>query len=163
MATTTVTKPEPKEAKASRQEMASVDDRPFFMSRVRDEFDRLFQRFTRNWPTLWEMGGSTWDWDVDLQEKDDALIVTAEAPGFEANDFDIQVEDHRLVMRASRKTETKEKDNQKFEERESYQSITLPCDVSKDKVEATYRNGVLKVTLPKSPEAQARKIAVKPN
>lgn len=84
----------------------------------------------------------------------------AEAPGFEAGDFDIQVEDHRLVLRASRKSESKEKGVEKTEERECYQSITLPCDVATDKVEAAYRNGVLKVTMPKSPEAKGRKITV---
>lgn len=162
MATASVTKqPESKEVKPSGgQELQRADDRPFFLSRMRDEFDRMFHRFTRNWPTLWEMGGSTWRWGVDLKEKDDALVVTAEAPGFEASDFDIKVEDHRLVMRASRKSETKEKDGKTIEVRECYQSITLPCDISKDKVEAAYHNGVLTVTMPKTPEAKGRKITV---
>lgn len=161
MATATATKkPETSEARPGGQEMQRVDDRPFFLSRMRDEFDRMFHRFTRNWPHLWEIGGSTWRWDVNLQEKDDALVVTAEAPGFEANDFDIQVEDRRLVMRASRKSEIKEKEGQRIEERECYQSITLPCDISKDKVEATYHNGLLTVTMPKVPEAKGHKVTV---
>jgi HSP20 family protein len=161
MATATVTKkPETKEAKPTGQELQKADDRPFFLSRMRDEFDQFFHRFTKNWPAFWEFGGNNWRWGVDLKEKENSLVVTAEAPGFEVNDFDIRVEDHRLVMRASRKSETNGKEGQKVEERESYQSITLPCDIDKDKVEATYHNGVLTVTLPKSPEAQGRKIAV---
>ena len=63
-------------------------------------------------------------------------------------------------MRASRKSETKEKAGQKIDERECYQSITLPCDINKDKVDATYHNGVLTVTIPKTPEAKGRKISV---
>lgn len=127
---------------------------------MRDEFDRLFHQFTRNWPTLWEFGGNNWRWGVELQEKDDALVVNAEAPGFDVNDFDIQVEDHRLVMKATHKVETKDKDAQKIEERESYQSITLPCDIDRDKVQAIYHNGVLTVTMPKMPDAKGKKIAV---
>ena len=104
MATATAVKrPETQEASPNNdRSMLPANDGPFFMSRVRDEFDRLFHRFTHNWPTLWEMGGSTWRWGVDMEEKDDALVVKAEAPGFEANDFDVQVEDHRLVLRATR-------------------------------------------------------------
>lgn len=153
-------KSEHKEATPAGQEMQRAEDRPFFLSRMRDEFDRMFHRFTRNWPTLWEMGGSTWRWDVNLQEKDDALVVTAEAPGFEASDFDIRVEDHRLVLRASHKSEIKEKEMQKTEERECYQSITLPCDINTDKVDATYHNGVLTVTMPKPAEAKGKKVPV---
>jgi HSP20 family protein len=161
MATVTVAKkPETKEAQPTVQEMQKTEDRPFFLSRMRDEFDQFFQRVTKNLPTLWEFGGNNWRWGVELREKDDALVVTAEAPGFDANEFDIQVQDHRLVMKAKHKVETKEKGTQKVEERESYQSITLPCDIDKDKVQATYHNGVLTVTMPKTPDAKGKKITV---
>jgi len=162
MTTATITKkPEIRDAtKPSGQELKRAGDRPFFLSRMRDEFDQMFHRFMRGWPSLWEFGGNDWRWGVELQENDDALVVTAEAPGFEPTDFGIQVEDHRLVMRAKRKSETKDKAGQKVEERESYQSITLPCDINKDKVDATYHNGVLTVTMPKTPESKGKKITV---
>ena len=161
MATATaVKKTETQEAAtSSERSMQPSGDNPF-LSRMRDEFDQLFHRFTRNWPTLWEIGGSTWRWGVDLEEKDDALVVKAEAPGFEANDFDVQVQDHRLVLRASRKSETKEKKGKTVEEREFYQSLTLPTDIDKDKVDATYHSGVLTVTMPKTAAAKGKKIPV---
>ena len=117
MATATaIKKPESQEAAtSSERSMQPSGDGPFFLSRMRDEFDRLLHRFTRNWPTMWEMGGSTWRWGVDMEEKDDALVVKAEAPGFEANDFDVQVEGHRLVLRASRKTESTDKKGKSVE------------------------------------------------
>ena len=61
MATTIPTKkPEPQETKPSTgQALPSPADHPFFLGRMRDEFDRLFHRFTRNWPNLWEMGGNS--------------------------------------------------------------------------------------------------------
>ena len=162
MATATAVKrPETQEASPNNdRSMLPAGDGPFFMSRMRDEFDRLFHRFTRNWPTLWEMGGSTCAWGVDLEEKDDALVVKAEAPGFEANDFDVQVEDHRLVLRATRKSETKDKKGTMVQQQEFYQSVTLPTDIDKDKVDATYHNGVLTVTMPKTAAAKGKKVAV---
>ena len=99
-------------------------------------------------------------WGVDLEEKDDALVVKAEAPGFEANDFDVQVEDHRLVLRATRKSETKDKKGTMVQQQEFYQSVTLPTDIDKDKVDATYHNGVLTVTMPKTAAAKGKKVAV---
>lgn len=163
MATATATAPtkqEHKEVKPVAQPMSRANERPFFLTRMRDDFDRLVKSFADSWPGLWDFSDNNWRWGLDLQQKDDALVVTAEAPGFEVGDFDIQVEDHRLVMRANRKSETKEKDGQRTEERSSYQSITLPCDVVKDKVEAKYRNGILTVTMPKTPESKGRKITV---
>lgn len=162
MATATaVKKPETQEAATSgERSMQPSGDGPFFLSRMRDEFDRLFHRFSRNWPTLWEMGGSTWRWGVDMEEKDDTLVVKAEAPGFEANDFDVQVQDHRLVLRATRRSEAKDKKGAKVEEQEFYQSLTLPTDIDKDKVDATYHNGVLTVTLPKTAAAKGKKVTV---
>ena len=161
MATATaVKKTETQEAAtSSERSMQPSGDNPF-LSRMRDEFDQLFHRFTRNWPTLWEIGGSTWRWGVDLEEKDDALVVKAEAPGFEANDFDVQVQDHRLVLRASRKSVTKDKKGKAVDEREFYQSLTLPTDIDKDKVDATYHSGVLTVTMPKTAAAKGKKIPV---
>lgn len=159
MATATVTKtPETKEAKPG--ELQRTEDRPFFLSRMRDEFDQMFHRFMKGWPSLWEFGANNWRWGVDLQEKDDSLVVTAEAPGFEANDFDIQVHDNRLTMHAKHKSEIKDKTGQKVEERESYQSITLPCEINTDKVDANYHNGILTVTMPKTPKAKGKKIPV---
>lgn len=156
-----VKKPEAPEAvPAEERALQASADHPFFLSRMRDEFDRLFHRFTHHLPTLADFGGSTWRWGVDLEEKDDALVVKAEAPGFETKDFDVQVEDHRLVLRASRKMETKDKKGTKVEEQQFYQAVTLPTDIDKDKVDAKYHNGVLTVTMPKTPEAKGRKIPV---
>jgi HSP20 family protein len=162
MATATaIKKPESQEAATSAERsMQPSGDGPFFLSRMRDEFDRLLHRFTHNLPTMWEMGGSTWRWGVDMEEKDDALVVKAEAPGFEANDFDVHVEDHRLVLRASRKTESTGKNGKSVEQQEFYQSVTLPTDINKDMVEASYHSGVLTVTMPKTAAAKGKKITV---
>ena len=153
-------KPETQEAKApAARPLTLWGEFPFFLSRMRDEFDRMLERFGRDWPMMGDKNG--WRWEFDVQDKDDAIVVRAEAPGFEPGDFDVQVSDNRLVLKASRKSETKEKEMESWKQQEYYHSITLPAGVDKDKVEATYHNGVLNVTLPKTAEGKGRKIAVK--
>jgi HSP20 family protein len=128
---------------------------------MRDEFDRLFDRFAQAWASPWESGG--WRWGVDVRDEDDAVVVQAEAPGFEPGDFDVQVSDDRLVLRASRKVETKGEGGKTREVREQqcYESVTLPPGIDRDKVEARYHNGVLTVTFPKTAEGRARRVPVK--
>lgn len=162
MVTETKQKPRQKEESASgTTALTPHRDFPVALGWMRDEFDRLFDRFTRNWPSVW--GGHGWRWGVDMEDTDDAFIVRAEAPGFEASDFDIKVADGRLVLHAAKKVETKEKEGKarEYREQECHESVTLPASIDKDKVEAQYRNGILTVTLPKTAEGKARRIAVK--
>ena len=90
------------------------------------------------------------------------VVVRADAPGFETEDFDIQVSGNQLTIRAEKKQEDKDETNGfSYSERRLHRSVTLPAGADPDKVEARYRNGVLEVHLPKSPEAQGKRITVK--
>jgi HSP20 family protein len=161
MATQIEQKPKKREEVAPRGgPLAPVSEFPFFLSQMRDEFDRLFERLTRGWPALAE--GNGWRWGMEVEEKDDAILVKAEAPGFEPGDFDIQVTDDRLIIRAETKAETREEGKpSEYRSRSCYEAMTLPRGIAKDKVEAKYHNGVLTVTLPRTAEGKAKRIAVK--
>jgi HSP20 family protein len=140
--------------------LTRFEEFPFQLSRMRAEFDRLLEQLAGQWPSHWE--GSGWRWGLDVEDQDDAVVVRAEAPGFEADDFDLQVSENRLVIRAAKKVETKGKEGEtEVSEQECYQSVTLPDGIDKDKVEAKYHNGVLTVKLPKTAEGKAKRIAVK--
>jgi len=135
---------------------------PTLIEALRDEFDRLLERFVQGWPRLPEGEANGWRWDVNVDDGDDAVTVRAEAPGFEVGDFDIQVAGDRLILKASRKTQEKGKDGTvRTTAQEFYEAVALPAAVDRDKVEAKYRNGILTVRLPKTATGQARKIAVK--
>ncbi len=136
-------------------------DFPLSLRHMREEFDRWFHRALSR-DRMGFFGETGWRWDVTLVEREDALVVRAEAPGFEAGDFDVHVEDSRLVLRATRKTETKENESESVREMACSETIALPCGVIGEKVEANYRNGVLTVTLPKVAEAKGRKVTVTP-
>jgi HSP20 family protein len=136
---------------------------PFSLSRMRDEFDRMIERFNREFSTGLSGLAEGWNWGLDVDDQDDAVVVRAEAPGFDAADFDIRVEDGRLVLKASKKVETKDDKGkvQEVREQECHESVVLPAGVDKEKVDAKYSKGVLTVTLPKLATAKAKKIAVK--
>ena len=136
-------------------------DFPTLMRRMQSEFDDLFDRFARGWPISVEEFGRGWEWGLDVEDKDDCVVINAEAPGFEAGDFDLSVSGNRLNLRASRKAESKEKGGEHREEYQCYESMTLPTGIDKDKIDARYHNGVLTVTIPKTKEGRSKKIAVK--
>lgn len=141
--------------------LTSLQDFPSIMRRMQTEFDDLFERFGREWPMSFGDFGRGWNWGVDVAEKEDCFIIKAEAPGFEAGDFDLRASGDRLMLRATRKAEIKDKEGDSRQECECYESMTLPSGVELDKAEANYRNGVLTVTIPKSKEGRGKKIAVK--
>jgi HSP20 family protein len=124
--------------------------------RLRDEFDRLFEHFSRGL-----IGAPAAGWGLDVRETDKDVTVRAEAPGFEPADFDIRVHGDRLVMSASRKTEEHEEEGYRGWRRNEFaEAVMLPAEVDADKVKAAYRNGVLTVTLPKAGDGKSRRINV---
>lgn len=90
-------------------------------------------------------------------------MVRAEAPGFEPGDFDVQVRGNQLILRASKKTETKGKEGnvEEYQEQQCYESATLPPGIDENQITAGYRSGVLTVTLPKTETGKGKKVPVK--
>jgi HSP20 family molecular chaperone IbpA len=99
---------------------------PLSLGGLGDELGRLFERFAGEWSSPIGGPGDSRRWGLDVQEGEGAVVVRAEAPGFEANYFDLRLSDGRLVLRASRKTEGSEGEAQGRSERESYSSVSLP-------------------------------------
>lgn len=151
---------------ANREEqLIPFGDFTFSLSRMRDEFDRLYERMAREFSSVAKVDGEGWRWGLDVADEDESIVVRAEAPGFDADDLDLRVEDNRLVLRASKKIETKDdKGNlQEYREQECYESVALPAGIDKEKVDAKYHNGILTVTLPKTDKGKAKRISVKAN
>lgn len=130
--------------------------------RMREEFDRIFDQAFGGWPVPWEGVGRERHWGLDVEEHEDKVTVRAEAPGFEPDDFDLQVRGDQLVLRAAHKAEAEEPERgyREWRRQELYRSVALPPGIDADNVQATYRNGVLTVTLPKTQESKGRRITV---
>ena len=132
------------------------------------EIDRLFEDFTSGFPTMPRFasgnGGSLMP-STDVTETDKEIEITAELPGLEEKDVQVNFADGVLTIRGEKKAEKEEKDkNYRLVER-SYgsfeRSIALPEGVKPEDVKATIAKGVLTVTVPKPAPAQAKKIEVK--
>lgn len=121
------------------------------------EMNRLFDDVFRGFgaPSFGGLGRG-FDWpNIELGETDQDIRVTAELPGLDEKDVELTVEDGVLTLRGEKRSEVDDQDRG-YSER-SYgrfeRRIGLPRGIEKDKVSATFRNGVLTVTLPKSAAA----------
>lgn len=123
----------------------------------RREVDRLFDDLFRGSVPSFGLGRSLAAWpNVEFSETDRDIRITAEVPGMSDKDVELLVEDGVLTIRGEKKSETNDKDRGyseryygRFERR-----IALPSNVDEQGANATFRDGLLTVTLPKSAEAE---------
>lgn len=123
--------------------------------------NRLFDEVFRGIDTPSVLGrtafhNGTWP-SVEFSETDKEIRVTAEIPGLDENDIEVILDDGVLTLRGEKKSETEDKDRQ-FSERyygRFERRFGMGREVDEDKVTATFKNGVLTVTLPRSEKAQA--------
>jgi HSP20 family protein len=124
------------------------------------EVERLFEDFTQG-----RMATSDLIPSMDMTETDKEIEITAELPGLQDKDVQVNVADGILTIKGEKKAEKEENDkNHRLVER-SYgsfsRSIELPAGVDADTIKADLSNGVLKVTVPKPAPAQVKKVEVK--
>lgn len=139
------------------------NDNPFLS--LQREIDRLFTDFTTGFPSVNGNGKFELLPSMDVTETDKEIEVTAELPGLEEKDVQINVADNLLTIRGEKKAEKEEKDkNYRLIERSygSFQrTLELPAGVNADAIKANIAKGVLKVTVPKPVPAQSKTIDVK--
>src|ERR1043165_7239982 len=128
------------------------------LSTLRDELDSLFELpFLSNFANQTQLF-SGWTPALDLYQSNDNVIAMVELPGMRKEDIEISLHDGTLTIGGERKSETgADGENATRTERftgKFRRSITLPTRVDANKVNATYKDGVLTVTLPKAEEAK---------
>ena len=105
-----------------------------------------------------------WYPSVDMFEKEAALVIKAELPGLSKDDIDVNIEDGKLTLSGERRSESEiEKD--KFYRRERtygkfVRTFALPADIDPDKIVAEFKDGVLKIEIPKPENKKPRQITV---
>lgn len=130
-----------------------------------DPFDDAVRSLLRPWQV--RMPDAAPRIRIDLSEQDGSYSLKAEIPGVKKDDIDIRVDGNTVTISAEVKSEKEEKGNggrmlrQERQEGYTSRSLTLACPVDEDKVQATYKNGVLALTLPKKADTSTRRIAVK--
>jgi len=136
------------------------------MTRLRDEMDRMFDRFTRGWedfdfPSLARFWGPA----VDLSETEDEVVVRAEVPGLDSKDLEVSIAGNVLTLSGQKKEEHEEKARGFYRsERRAggfRRSVQLPSWVDANQASAEYENGILTVHLKKDEKARPKKVPVK--
>jgi len=126
------------------------------MERLQHRMDRMMNRSYRPAPAFPAM---------NIWTNDEGAIVSAEIPGINVDDLDISVVGETLTLNGSRQLEQMDENSRYHRQERGYgnftRSIELPFQVEGDKVEATYKNGVLKISLPRAAADKPKKIAVK--
>lgn len=130
-----------------------------------DRFDRIFDDFFH--PSLKDDSTqSIWGWNpiVDIYDEKDHMVLKAELPGIDKKDIIIDVKDRVLTLKGERSADSEVKEDDFYRRERCYgkfeRSFTLPADVDPDKISATYKDGLLKLEIPKLEEKKPKKITV---
>jgi HSP20 family protein len=143
---------------------------PFtFMRRFGEEMDRLFEdfgfgrgfltpAFGRELGSLGELERSVWSPQVEVFERGGQLVVRADLPGMTKDDINVDITDDALMLRGERKSEREENEEGYYRSERSYgsfyRSIPLPEGVNAEDANATFRDGVLEITMPAPQRAE---------
>lgn len=130
---------------------------------LRSQMNRMFDEFFEKPFGLGsffgerEFGG-TFEPQIDVTETDKALTISSELPGLEPNDIDISLDRDVLTIRGEKRAEKEEKGARHYRLERSYgsfsRSIRLPSEVEAEKIDATFKRGVLKIKLPKTQKSK---------
>jgi len=136
------------------------------VEKVRSEIDRLMDTFLFGVPQrgdFWEE--AEWLPAVDIAETKNEIVVNVEIPGMDPKEFDISLSEGTLTIRGEKKQDRLEKEENYHLTERRYgtlsRSISLPQEVESDKINKSYKKGVLTVTLPKSEGAKRKEIKIK--
>ncbi|MGC8976748.1 MAG: Hsp20/alpha crystallin family protein [Candidatus Ratteibacteria bacterium] len=128
---------------------------------LRDDFDRLIDKFFSRDFDIWE---GPRPFDVDIYQDAENVVIKAEIPGMNKEDINVSLTEDTVTISA-KKTEEKKVEKENYLRKEirtgSFsRSFTLPCAVDREKVKATYKNGILEIVLPKSEKEKAKEVKV---
>ena len=111
-----------------------------------------------------ELGMGSWRPVVDIYDEGDTIVIKAELPGVDKKDIEVDLKDHVLTLKGERHYENEVKeDNYYRKERASgrfNRSFTLPVDVDTERIQADFKDGVLKIDIPKPEEKKPKKVTV---
>lgn len=133
--------------------------------RTQNRLDQIFDSFFGDSWRSSEQELSGWAPQVDVEETQDAFKFHADLPGLTKKDISISVENNRLTIKGERKNELEETKSNFHRVERTFgsfcRSFHLPATVRADRVEASYKDGVLMITVPKAEEVKPREIEIK--
>ena len=141
------------------RDLLSLQDR---MNRL---FDESARGAARGREEEWATG--TWAPAVDIYEQGGDLVLKAELPGVDPKDVELRIENNVLTLKGERKTDTEVKRDSYHRVERSYgaftRAFTLPTTVDTTKVKADFKDGLLRVVLPKREESKPKQVQIEVN
>lgn len=138
---------------------------PTLMDRFANEIERLFEDFGLG--RVWgEIGRAEWTPQIEVFERGGQFIVRADLPGMTSNDVKVEVTDTALIIQGERKEEHKEEREGWYRSERSYgsffRSVPLPEGINANEAKASFREGVLEITMP-APKREERRRRIEIN
>jgi HSP20 family protein len=131
---------------------------------LQDRMNRLFNDAGRGWKGDEPTATTTWSPAVDIFETEGEIVVKAELPGVERKDITLNLENNILTVRGERRFEKETKEENYHRIERAYggfsRSFSIPATVDEEKIRADYKDGVLKIALPKKEQAKAKQIRI---
>ena len=130
--------------------------------RMNEMFDRTLRRRGDEEEGL---APRAWAPAVDIYETDEKMVIKVELPGLKKEDIDIEVRDSTLTLKGERKFEKEIKRESYHRVERAYgsfqRSFTLPSTVKQEAIEASFKEGILEISLPKAEAVKPKKLAIK--
>ena len=138
------------------------------LQRMADEMDRIFENFGfgRRWmsPFWSESSTDLWAPEIDVFQKNDQLTIQADLPGMKREDVSVEISEGAITIQGERKRETEEEREGVYRSERSYGSfyrvVPLPEGAIADEAKATFRDGVLQITMPAPPASKGRRLDI---
>jgi HSP20 family protein len=132
---------------------------------LQERMNRVFEDAAgRGWKNDEPSATTSWSPAVDIYETDNEILVQAELPGVERKDIALQLENNVLTLKGERKFEKETSQENYHRIERSYggfsRAFTIPTTVDDDKIRADYKDGILKIALPKKEQVKAKQIKI---
>src|ERR1041385_4326938 len=134
------------------------------LNSLQDRMNRLFDDAGRSWRPDEPSATTTWSPAVDIFETEGEIIVKAELPGVDRKDIALHLENNVLTVKGERKFEKETKEENYHRIERAYgafsRAFSIPTTVEEDKIRADYKDGILKIALPKKEQVKPKQIQI---
>lgn len=134
------------------------------LNTLQDRMNRLFEDAGRGWGSDEPSATTSWSPAVDIFETEGEIVVKAELPGMERKDIALNLENNVLTLKGERRFEKETKEENYHRIERAYggfsRAFSIPATVDEEKIRADYKDGVLKILLPKKEQAKPKQIRI---
>ena len=131
---------------------------------LHNRFNRMFDEFFSPMVSDETMSVRGWNPVVDIYEHDENIVITAELPGVDKKDMTVDVKGRVLTLKGERSTDNEVKEDNYYRQERCYgkfeRCFTLPVEIAPEKIKADYKDGVLKIDIPKTEESKPKPVAI---